>query len=344
MGEGNYGAPRIIDAFLANDEIELARFRIQYLKSHVDLVVIGESKVTFRGNKKPLVFSEWLTSTSDLSQRVVTVSLDLEGEDAWQRESSAREGLLEFLIENYPEDGYIISDLDEIPSRSQVATMRKLRGDYHFHTPTFYRKANWSTTDWNLRWNKAVFTTRSDKNWPNAGRHHKLPTFQSSENGCHFSYLGFGAEQMRNKLKSFSHIELDSSDISDQVFLDYCDKFLIDHLGRIDSESFGLLRQLNFDELSDVARELFSYKPEYFHFGEIRENKINRLFASALVSLVTGKSILSKDAFNVISKIRISQSRKLYLYCRCAVMILKSLIKRQLRKLKNSQWQRQNEN
>ena len=191
MRESSYEPPRIIDAFLANDEIELGKFRISYLDSHVDLVVIGESNVTFRGTPKPLYFKDWLAKSPHLSQKVITISINLEGNDAWQRESSAREGLLDFLISNYADSGYIISDLDEIPSRSQVTEMRKIHGDFHFWTPTFYRKANWSTSDWNWNWNKAVFTTRDDKGWPNAGRHVKLPQLISKDVGCHFSYLGF---------------------------------------------------------------------------------------------------------------------------------------------------------
>jgi hypothetical protein len=336
MRVSNYDSPRIIDAFLANDELELAQFRISYLACQVDLVVIGESNVTFQGSAKPLYFRDWLAQIPNFSNTVKIVSLKLFGDDAWQRESSAREALLEFLIENYPDAGYIISDLDEIPSRSQIAEMRRLSGDYHFQTPTFYRKANWSTRDWNWRWNKGVFTTRSEKRWPNAGRHEKLPLLQSHDLGCHFSYLGFDSKQMQKKLSSFSHVELDSNLISNQAFLNYCDKFMIDHLGRIDSDSFGLLHQLTFDELPSVARDLFYFRPEFFDFAPSNERLFKRLIASSLVSLVTRKSHLSDDAFRLILGSEIPHYRKLFVYARCSVAILKSFLFKKAREVKRS--------
>jgi beta-1,4-mannosyl-glycoprotein beta-1,4-N-acetylglucosaminyltransferase len=332
----NCEPPRIIDAFLANDEIDLAKFRIAYLDSYVDLVVIGESNVTFRGTSKPLYFKDWLAKFPHLSKKVVTVSLNLSGDDAWQRESSAREALLDFLISNYPNAGYIISDLDEIPSKSQVTEMRKIHGDYHFRTPTFYRKANWSTLDWNKNWNKAVFTTRSQRGWPNAGRHMKLPQIESNDEGCHFSYLGFDSKQMQNKLKSFSHIELDFAEIANQFFLEYCDMFLIDHLGRVESDSFGLLRQLSYDELPTVAKELHTFRPELFDFKRSKKSILHRLQASALVSTVTKSSHLSQDAFLTITGIQISFFRKLHLDFYCFRLIAQSILKRQIRKLRRA--------
>jgi hypothetical protein len=330
----NCESPRIIDAFLANDEIDLAKFRIAYLDSYVDLVVIGESNVTFRGTSKPLYFKNWLAKFPHLSKKVVTVSLNLAGNDAWQRESSAREALLDFLISNYPDAGYIISDLDEIPSKSQVTEMREIHGDYHFWTPTFYRKANWSTSDWNWHWNKAVFTTRNEKEWPNAGRHVKLPQLKSRDAGCHFSYLGFDANQMENKLKSFSHIELDFAEISNQAFLDYCDKFLIDHLGRIESDSFGLLSQLEYSELPTIAKELYSFKPEFFDFRRRSESILFRLVASAMVSIVVRKNRLSKDAFLIVVGATISLFRRIQVYAFCFRLILISIFRKQVRKIK----------
>ena len=330
----NCESPRIIDAFLANDEIELAKFRISYLDSCVDLVVIGESSVTFRGTSKPLYFKDWLAKSPQLSKKVVTVSLNLLGNDAWQRESSAREALLDFLISNYGDAGYIISDLDEIPSKSQVTEMRKIHGDYHFWTPTFYRKANWSTSDWNWYWNKAVFTTRSEKEWPNAGRHMKLTQIESKDVGCHFSYLGFNAKQMENKLKSFSHVELDFAEIANQSFLDYCDKFLIDHLGRIESDSFGLLSQLNYNELPTIAKELHSFKPEFFDFRRRSESIFLRLVASAIISIVVRNNRLSKEAFLIVAGATIPVFRRIQVYAFCFKLILVSILKKQARKIK----------
>lgn len=321
----------LIDAFLGYDEIELAKFRISYLSSVVDFVVIGESEITFRGGYKPLFFQEWLRNSPELSSRVIVAKLNLLGTDPWSMESSARESLLEFLIHRFPHSGYIISDLDEIPSVQQATVMRELQGDFHFKTPTFYRRANWSTSGWNSNWNKAVFTTRQDSHWPNAGRHIKLPEVQSRELGCHFSYLGFDASKMQVKLKSFSHMELDLKEISNQEFLDYCDRFLIDHLGRIDSESYGLLNQMRFDELSPMGKSLYSWNQDFFQFAACGETWIKRIMASALVSMVTNNDKFGKYAFMVIVNERIQVWRRIFVSGYAIGIILKSMLKKRLR-------------
>jgi hypothetical protein len=46
----------IIDAFLANDELELVQLRISYLSTSVDAVFIGEAVETFSGKSKTLRF------------------------------------------------------------------------------------------------------------------------------------------------------------------------------------------------------------------------------------------------------------------------------------------------
>ena len=318
----------LIDAFLGYDEIELAKFRITHLSPIVDFVVIGESETTFRGDPKPLFFQEWLRNSPEFSSRVFVVTLDLQGADAWSRESSARESLLDFLINRFPHSGYIISDLDEIPSAEQAILMRDLKGDFHFKTPTFYRRANWATTDWNSQWNKAVFTTRQDSRWPNAGRHLKLPEVRSDELGCHFSYLGFDASKMKIKLESFSHVELDLKEISDQTFLDYCDRFLIDHLGRIDSESFGLLNQIRFEDLTAMGKSLYSWKPEFFVFTRCHELWIRRMMASALVSMVTNNNKFAADAFNLILNNRVGAWRGILISFVAFRLIINSILKK----------------
>ena len=139
---------------------------------------------------------------------------------------------------------------------------------------------------------------------------------------------------MQNKLKSFSHIELDFTEIANQSFLDYCDRFLIDHLGRIESDSFGLLRQLSYNELPTVAKELHSYQPELFDFRKRSQSILLRLVASALVSIVVKKNKFSKDAFLIVTGSRISISRRLQVIAFCFKLILVSISKKQARKIK----------
>jgi beta-1,4-mannosyl-glycoprotein beta-1,4-N-acetylglucosaminyltransferase len=330
MGNPGPAPTFIIDAFLANDEIELAEFRISYLQSHVDLVVIGEQRNSFSGKTKPLYFHDWIATKSKLSQRVVVVELEIRGETPLERDIKARESLLSYLIENFPGAGYIISDLDEIASKSQVERMRQVEGNFHFNTVLFYRKANWYISDWNM----AVFTTTSDKNLPNAGRKLPLTNLGSQEPGCHFSYLNFDTQRMKNKLDAFAHQNYNIAELSTQSFLDYCNKNLIDHLGRIESPSFGLISQLRYDELPSVARELYSIKPYLFEFKETSVPYIKRILASAVVSVAIKHERLRSDASLIISNLKISRVRAVLLYLKCIELILRSILRRLGRRIK----------
>jgi hypothetical protein len=321
VGKSGPAPTFIIDAFLANDEIELAEFRISYLQSHVDLVVIGEQRNSHSGKTKPLYFQDWIATKPELSQKVVVVELETLGDTPLERDIKARESLLSYLIENFPGAGYIISDLDEIASKSQVERMRQVEGNFHFTTALFYRKGNWYISDWNM----AVFTTTSDKNFPNAGRKLPLTNLESQEPGCHFSYLNFDAQRMKNKFEAFAHQNYNIPEISTQSFLDYCDKYLIDHLGRIDSPTFGLISQLKYEELPTVARELYSIKPHLFEFNEPSVKYIKRILASAVVSVAIKHDRLRSDAFLIISNLKISRARAVLLYLKCIELILRSI-------------------
>ena len=54
----------VIDAFPGFNEVELAEFRISYLKDVVDKVIIVESELTHSGLSKPLYFANWLANQS----------------------------------------------------------------------------------------------------------------------------------------------------------------------------------------------------------------------------------------------------------------------------------------
>lgn len=323
----------IIDVFLGNDETDLASFRIKYLSNSVSAFVIGESAQTFTGKPKPLYFQKWLEENPQFRARVSVVELDHRGNTPWEREIDSREQLARNAIKLFPGHGYIFSDLDEIPSRAQVECMRGVTGDYHFPTPTSYRKANWLTQDWNARWNRAVYTSRSDFNLPNAGRLHKLPTINCPELGAHLSYLGFNSIQMKRKLESSPHQEFDLKELSNKTFLDFCDFYQIDHLGRVSSEKFGLLRSIPKNKLTELQSELLCHFPQWFDFSPPRAVFWTRLRASALITLITTKNSIASVAYDFIHGRNIALGNRILLETLCMRIITLSFLKQISRNL-----------
>lgn len=151
--------PKIIDAFLFFQELDLLEIRLNYLYEHVDNFVILEAVQTFSGKPKPLVFKEnihrfekyldkiiyytvedthqnyesvrkWLKGKK--SQTFDTVLRILDGHNHynkkqlhWVLDTYHREMLHAPLDECASDDDVVMfSDLDEIPSHSAIKEIR----------------------------------------------------------------------------------------------------------------------------------------------------------------------------------------------------------------------------
>ena len=65
----------VVDCFLVNDEIELAKFRIGYLKQVVNYFVIGESSLTHSGNSKVLYFAKSREAGNFLEENILVLAI-----------------------------------------------------------------------------------------------------------------------------------------------------------------------------------------------------------------------------------------------------------------------------
>ncbi len=286
-------APRVIDAFPGFNEVDLAKFRIDYLANLVDRVVIGESSLTHSGKPKPLYFSEWLeTCEAWVKEKVEIVSIPLSLNDtSWGREISTREFLAKFLIDRYPNDFFVLSDLDEIPSSDQIATLRKSSGIYHFKTPTSYRKSNWQLRDEHSEWRRGVMgKVKYLPKLSNGGRFEKLELLDSAP-GAHISYFGADSHLVSEKYSALAHTELDHEHWKSPDLFKYCDYFRIDHLGRSRNAGFGVFRVVTKDE-NNVIDSISKHFPEHFDAGTKLPNNLLRIYASiCLTSYVRDSSI-----------------------------------------------------
>jgi hypothetical protein len=278
----------IIDAFLGLNEIPLADFRIKYLSSIVDKTIILESKTTHSGNPKDLHFTNWLSSGKMKDFDIEVIYVDLKGvEGSWNRERHSRDYLVNYIYTRYPDSTFLLTDLDEIPSREQVKqVIHRLSNPVHLHTPTAYRYGNFMlNSKAGSGWRRAVLSKTSYTKLPQGGRYEKLPLGNSDFSGIHLSHLRFSPESIEYKLNSFAHIELGNRHLGSTGLLDYCDYWLIDHLGRFFTENQGLLELRHLKSFSEIQLEMWNMNECWFKFPETQP-KIKRLLASMTVTRI----------------------------------------------------------
>lgn len=280
----------LIDAFTAFNEVPLAEFRIKYLWDQVDFFVIAESRLTHSGLSKTLLFQEWISANKELSKKALCIDIDLSDcGDAWERETKQREELAKYLIRNYPESHFIVSDLDEIPSVSQIEEFRERCIDNHegfkFPTPTSYRYGNFVIPHKRV-WCRGTMGSARTIKLVNAGRYHHLQQLKSEQQGIHFSYLNYEKNSVGTKLRSFAHQELNNHFLAAQELIDYADKYLVDHLGTFDISGWGLLHQQSHTEISELQRAALAFNSNWFDFTPRSQKKHRRLFASVIITAI----------------------------------------------------------
>ena len=307
----------IIDVFPALDELELAKFRIDYLKDLVDVVVIGESKLTHSGIEKPLYLRDWHESLDPKRQsQIHLIEIELNKDaGSWEREIYSREYLVNYCKNTFSNAKIILSDLDEIPSQGQVKYIQNNAGIFHFLTPTCYRYLNWQLSDSHKHWAKGIMGDLELLNYPNGGRFVKELTILKSEPGAHLSYLGFSSEKLRNKLLSFAHTELQSAAIEASAILELSDKYKIDHLGRFESTGSGLIT-INKNFQSDVLLAASKTFPNLIDLNPKVPSYLCRILASAKLSAYFNFGIAKNKSLNnigmllIIKQILIGNLRK----------------------------------
>jgi len=110
--------PRIIDAIIINDEIDLLRLRLEYLQTSVDAHIIVESHRTFTGKPKKLYFNESKSTFQEYGNKIIHIILkDLPYNNVtatwqvWQNEYFSRNAVAEGLTEILAKDEDILVTL-----------------------------------------------------------------------------------------------------------------------------------------------------------------------------------------------------------------------------------------
>ncbi len=223
---------KVFDTFIYSGEKDVLNARIAQLKNHVDHFVIIESKSTFSGRLRQVDKSTRNKILEEYGNKIRwPIANQLQGENAWEREAWQRQLILGELSDIAPGDLILLSDVDEIPSKEflfrlqdlapgevLIAQMKLLRYCAHLESDeqwygTIAIRFDEKFLDLQALRMRVVHYWLEDKSriFVNGGVH--LTAFLSPK-------------QFKEKIKSFSHTELDKYPYNKIFFL-----YLIQKLG-----------------------------------------------------------------------------------------------------------------
>lgn len=226
---------KIYDCFTFYNELDLLDLRLLEMHTEVDYFVIVEATTTFQNTPKPLYLKDNWERYAQYHNKIIHVIVDdmpLD-QDPWQNEKFQRNAILRGLVNANPEDIAIISDVDEIIRASAVKQMRQ--SDSHvfgLRMPYFNFKLNYMLNDtvekycvWPVASKVAALSEPEElrnSRWSlnTFGYNEKFALVELIEHaGWHFTYMG-DTEFIRNKIRSFSHAELNTQQVLNQINVD----------------------------------------------------------------------------------------------------------------------------
>jgi len=244
---------KVIDSFYFLNEFEIAEIRFETLFDYVDLFLVVEARQTFSGIPKPLYFKENMQRFSKYLDKIVYFEIPIApqtrniagrivsdpmssillrtiaartltdanvpgGDTHWITEFFQKESLLLALANFDGDDIIYISDVDEIWNPEKLIRPHGREIFVYKQKPCIYLLNNLSDEHWHNWTGTAV--TRLDflrTMGVNAVRtHRRLPRKVIVNGGWHFSFQG-GAVRILEKLNSYGHQELNTSDVKENL-------------------------------------------------------------------------------------------------------------------------------
>jgi len=206
-------------------ELDLLELRLGILNDHVDYFVITESQTTFSGVEKPLFYLQNSDRYSQWADKIIYNVINIPDFDSpWDREKFSRNSPLNSI--QYADEDIIMSGcLDEIPRPESVDLLPDLLKNNFSNHVTFqqsmyvYYLNNFDTNNW---YGTRAATFGYLKNCSIDDMHESTeddrwitgPILRDA--GWHFTSCG-GADSVRRKIESFSHSELNRTDIIDNI-------------------------------------------------------------------------------------------------------------------------------
>jgi beta-1,4-mannosyl-glycoprotein beta-1,4-N-acetylglucosaminyltransferase len=218
---------KIIDCVTFYNEIEIIKFRLNYLKDVVDYFIISEATKTHSGIDREVIFPTIMEKLpEDMQDKIVYILVDdMPSGDGhtqnWNRENHQRncvsKGFDKIPLED--DDFIMISDVDEIPRKSALLEVKETNPQaFHLDCYFFYfsiQQQLFESEDKPCIWG----SPRGIKygyykqlgiccdNIRNTARYtSQFLTQGIADGGWHFSYFG-GYDRVKTKLESYAHQE-----------------------------------------------------------------------------------------------------------------------------------------
>ena len=218
---------KIIDCVTFYNEVEIIKFRLNYLKDIVDYFVISEATKTHSGKDREVVFPTIREELpDDIKDKIVYVLVeDMPSGDGdtynWNRENHQRNCISRAFHEMpLEDDDYImVSDVDEIPRKSALLEVKETNPQaFHLDCYFFYfsiQQQLFEAEDKPCIWGsprgiKFGYYKQigiSCDNIRNTSKYMTQFLTQGIDNGgWHLSYFG-GYDRVKTKLESYAHQE-----------------------------------------------------------------------------------------------------------------------------------------
>lgn len=262
---------KIIDCFLFYNELDMLKFRLDYLHDTVDKFVILESTLTFSGKQKDLYFEKNKTMYQAYQDKIIHIIVDdlpLDDpsknvvDNAWIREKLQRNYLDRGIskLDMCNDDIIVISDVDEIPDRKTLALLKKiekienivyaLEQDMYYYNLSCKRIAKWYHPKFvNYHTYKDLFKRKAE-DIRMVGRHAVV-----KRGGWHLSYFG-NVNFIQNKIKSFSHQEYNDDKYTSAENIIHCIQYNKDLFSRENQDGFCYCPIEDNDYLPETYKEL----------------------------------------------------------------------------------------
>jgi len=219
---------KIFDTFIFFNEIELLKLRLNILYDRVDYFVIVESDKTFSGNDKPYYYEENADMFKEYRHKILyyPTKMPLRFTNQWERERWQRNMIINPLRKfAEPEDMVFISDIDEIPNFNAICPFYFLENTLYICNQDFYyyylntkivdkNNPTWHGSRYTAWKNVKEFGPDSLRDINNTRAMKNIKFIKNG--GWHFSYLG-GVEQIKYKIKSYSHQEFNNEFILSNI-------------------------------------------------------------------------------------------------------------------------------
>jgi beta-1,4-mannosyl-glycoprotein beta-1,4-N-acetylglucosaminyltransferase len=221
----------IVDTFMVNNEMDMMEFRLRYLYDYVDRFVVVEADHTHSGNPKGFNVMENLERFEWARDKLsfYLVNIKTEGLDfsikpkefdfdapQWRVENQQRNAIADACKDFADDDIIMMSDCDEIPSRHVVKFRRENKIEHPFACDQRIVAFYLDYTRLDIGWRGTIMSTLKQMReyTPQGLRNLRIKLSPMPHGGWHFTFFG-GAEQIRKKIQSYAHQEMNKDEYLD---------------------------------------------------------------------------------------------------------------------------------